>query len=104
MSDEDPFRYCVYCEADCYEDETQHAEDCPTNTGVFPVRRQDLAPHCPECGWNAGMLCMDCEQPLEIGDFYMHREVVAGDGESMATAPVYEVICVGCMAQEATAS
>lgn len=98
----DAFRFCVYCEADCYVDEPEHAVDCPSSTRVFPVREKDLMP-CVNCGHHLhGMRCMDCEAELSVGDHYMHREVDHGDPllPGIECAPVFEVICVGCAAKE----
>ena len=106
MSD-DPFRYCVFCNADCYVDEAEHADDCPSVTRVWPVREEDMGPKCSHCGERAfgPMHCMDCGASLNVGDHYMHREVDPGDPllPGIEGAPVYEVICVGCAAKEALA-
>lgn len=105
MSD-DPFRYCVYCNADCYEDEPQHADDCPKNTGVYPVDQHALKPFCPHCGESMGgpPCCMDCGEVIPVGSHYVHREAQAGDPSlpGVAGAPVYELLCLGCAAKEAT--
>jgi hypothetical protein len=104
--EEDPFRYCVYCKADCYADEPEHAEDCPSTTGVYPVREGDFGPKCIHCGKGAHgpMCCAECEAELGLGDHYMHREVDPGDPDDpnpFTGAPTYEVICMGCAAKEA---
>lgn len=112
---EDPYRFCVYCRADFKPDDVEipgfqpeHASDCPFVTGVYPVLERDLGPKCVHCGRGAfgGMQCMDCDQPLELGDHYMYRTVDEGDPSlpPMEGAPVYEVICVGCAAKEALTS
>lgn len=106
--DDDPYRFCVYCEADCKVDEPEHAADCPSSTGVFPVREQDFGPKCAHCGeraFGASMRCGDCGAELKVGDFYMHRELDPGDplDPGMGGAAIYEVICVGCAASEALA-
>lgn len=114
MPEIDPYRFCGYCRADCKpngideDPDVEHAIDCPSNTGVYPVTEQDFGPKCHHCGKGAfaGPVCMDCKQPLELGDHYMHREIVAADPDAAhpwAGAPVYEVICVGCKAKEALA-
>lgn len=98
---EDPFRYCVYCRADCYEPEPEHSAACPSSTGVFPVRERDVL--CPGCKkTHIGMRCGDCEAEFQVGDHYTHRKIgeapsLMGDGD----APVYEIVCLGCAAQEA---
>ena len=102
----DPFRFCVYCAADCYADEPDHAPTCPSVTGVYPVRPEDLGPKCNHCGERAlGMTCMDCGDELKVGDHYMHRVVEEGDPllPGIEGAEVREVICVGCKAKEALA-
>jgi hypothetical protein len=105
--DEDPYRFCVFCNADCYEDDAEHAADCPSVTGVFPVREQDFGPTCVHCGKGAfgGMRCSDCGAALRLGDHYMHREVEPGDPSvpGIAGASVQMVICVGCAAKDAFA-
>lgn len=101
---DDPFRWCIYCHTDCRVDEPEHADDCPSVTNVWPVRKQDLQPECSACGHLEGMLCGDCHQPFEVGDFYMHREMAGpsidfGFGP-LAEARVYEIICIGCAAHD----
>jgi predicted RNA-binding Zn-ribbon protein involved in translation (DUF1610 family) len=96
------FRYCIYCGVDCYPDgevdvwathEVEHADDCPSTTGVFPVREEDAGPPCPHCGEriDGEMLCSDCDQPLRVGDHYTHRAL--GDNGGL-------VICLGCSARD----
>ena len=102
----DPFRFCIYCEADCYEEDPGHADDCPSTTGVFPVREEDAGPQCPHCGEriDGEMHCADCDQPLRVGDHYTHRHIGRGGLPGMAEADVYEIICLGCAALAAVAS
>ena len=108
MSDLNPefeakYRYCIYCGVDCYPDgevdiwapvdeAVEHADGCPSTTGVFPVREKDAGPSCPHCGERpyGEMLCADCHQPLRVGDLYTHRAF--GDGGL--------VICLGCSARD----
>lgn len=105
-SDDDPFRWCVYCDADCRVDEPDHADDCPFSTGVFPITERDVCDNpCPHCSCGGGMTCMDCGEPFKLGDFYTHRVVTDGDrigriipSELIEDAPVGEVICLGCAA------
>jgi hypothetical protein len=102
----EPFRWCVYCGADCHEDDPQHAADCPSNTGVFVVRDEDCGPACVHCGRRAhgdGIRCTSCGTDLAVGDRYMHREVEPGDpgGLGVEAASINEVICVGCAAADA---
>lgn len=100
----EPFRWCVFCDADCEVDEPDHADDCPSTTGVYPVREQDVL--CPGCKQtHMGMRCVECEAEFEVGDHYTHRHV--GDGTmapGLPEAPIYEVICIGCAANEAMAN
>lgn len=103
---DDPFRYCVYCDADTYIEDSNvvdHAEDCPSSTGVFPVRDEDLGEKCPCCGYQHGLMCGRCETPLAVDDRYMLVEVAEGITGLVgpAGASVQELVCVGCAAQAA---
>ena len=97
----EPFRWCVYCDADCYMPEPEHAEGCPSSTGVFPVREDDVLCHgCKKT--YLGMRCSDCETEFKVGEHYTHRQV--GEAPSLMggeDCPVYELVCLGCAAQEA---
>jgi hypothetical protein len=84
-------RPCVYCGAEYDGGDFDHAEDCPTNTRLFLVRDQDVM--CPCC-----KRCVECGDEFEVGDTYTHRKIAEGDGESFDTAPVYEIVCLGCAA------
>jgi hypothetical protein len=101
----DLYRFCVFCGADCHADEPDHAAECPSTTGVFPVREEDFGPKCVHCGKGAfgPMHCMDCGSELGLGDHYMHREIDPGDPllGGAAGASISEIICVGCAAKEA---
>jgi hypothetical protein len=108
MADDDSFRYCIYCAADCYGDEAQHAAVCPSTTGVYPVDEHALKPFCPHCGESmfGPPCCMDCGDVIPVGSHYYHREVDPSDPDEsnpMVGAPVYEVICLGCAAKGAIA-
>ena len=97
VSDDDRFRYCVWCKVDCYEDEPEHADDCPQTTGLRPVREEDLGPTCAHCGKPSlgGIRCMDCGEEIKVGEFYVLRNV--DDRDEVGGNPfVGEVICVGC--------
>jgi hypothetical protein len=89
---DDKWRWCVYCKADCWPEveNQEHADDCPTVTGRYPVE--------PNGGPSA---CCRCEVELKVGGFYRHicvRE--AGDtGDELADAPVYETVCEDCAMQ-----
>ena len=101
-SDEDPFRWCA-CGADCYADEPEHTDECPSVTGVYPVTEQDLGIRGPNDPYAHGMRCMDCEADFKVGDHYTHREVEASNPllPGIEGAAVYEVVCLGCAALEA---
>lgn len=98
MADDDPFRYCIYCNADCYESEPEHAADCPSVTDVFPFTEKDTLCRCgrplPD---DQRMVCMDCKATFEPGDHYTHRWVGEAD-MGFGSHPVGEVICLGCAA------
>lgn len=102
MRDREPLRWCVYCDADCDADEPEHAEDCPSRTGVFTVDAAMIGPECPHCGERAGHppICTDCAATLNVGDRYMLREIEPGDQlvPGVEGASVNEVVCVGCAA------
>lgn len=102
----DPFRWCVYCHADCRLPDPPHADDCPAVTGVHVVSGDMLGPICAYCGERAGEppVCTDCGAVLNVGDRYMLREVAPGDpfGFGIEAASVSEVICVGCKALDTT--
>jgi hypothetical protein len=100
---DDPFRFCVYCAADCYEDEPEHTSDCPSVTGLYPVRAADLGSPCVHCGQpSLGMQCWICHEPFEVGDFYV---LVGGEPKPENAVPGIEgayfggtVTCIGCAA------
>ena len=81
--EDDPYRWCIYCGADCDLIEPCHRDDCPIQTGVFPVYARDLENH--------GFICMDCGYEFKEGDFYVVRE---------AQHNIVEGICLGCGALE----
>lgn len=87
-------RWCVYCRADCWVDEPEHALDCPSSTGVYPVRAEDVK-YC-----DGAMLCGQCSAELAVGDTY-HHSLLSDEDES--GPPVYLVVCAGCAAHEALA-
>lgn len=99
MADRDPFRYCVYCGADCYvewydggapeyADEIAHEPDCATVIGLYPVTPAVLGMRGPDDPYAHGMVCMDCGVEFKVGDVYAHRPTDQRD--------VFEVVCVGC--------
>jgi hypothetical protein len=80
---------CVFCGAECVAGEWYHAAECPSVTGLFPVREGDLKPY--------GMVCCECEGPFVVGDFYVHRTIDPGsEQEGLAGAAVVDVVCIGC--------
>lgn len=84
-------RYCVYCQADCWPEpeNRQHAGDCPTQTGVYPILEQDRNP------WGNFGDCGGCHTPFTLGDLY----VLADVRTETITGPAPEhgyVRCLGC--------
>lgn len=84
----EPYRWCIYCGADCEDEEAVHANDCPSNTGLYPVTPQELGMRGPRDPYAYGMRCMDCGSEFKLGDLYAHRPTEQTD--------VFEVVCVGC--------
>jgi hypothetical protein len=85
----DPFRWCVYCEADCYEDDPRHDDDCPSLTGLYPIDGAEFWPHGP-------VACIECGEPFAPGDHYVLRDVESG---LITPRPaIGEVTCLGCAA------
>lgn len=101
----EPFRWCVYCDADCDLPEPPHEDDCPQVTGIYPVRDEDCGPPCAHCGKRSFDVptCSTCGTALEVGDRYMLRELDPGDPllPGVEGASVSELICVGCAASDA---
>lgn len=78
------FDTCIYCEAPgCETGNVEHKPDCPSITGVFPVRLQDMWPGGPA-------RCAHCETILWPGDSYSHIQLEGG------SIPVAEIACTGC--------
>lgn len=98
MTDSDPFRFCVFCGADCHIENVEHSAECPSVTGVYPVR---VEKHCPSCTCDGTIFCCRCDAELKIGDHYMLHELEPGDASipGIEGASVSEVICVGCAGQ-----
>ena len=99
MSDEleDRYRWCVFCGADCWvsPEFQSHADDCPSVTGVFPVRGEELGGLCESCGEpSRSMGCCRCDHTFSLGEHY-HRLRIPDTDDSM---PGYEVVCAGCAA------
>jgi hypothetical protein len=76
---------CVFCSRFVMQG-AEHADDCPSNTGLYPVLQQDLEPH--------GFGCTACGHQFELGEFYTHRPT----GESGDGTPVVSVVCMDCAA------
>lgn len=84
----DPFRWCIYCGSDCEEGETDHAPDCPSNTGLYPVSAQDLGMRGPRDPYAHGLCCAECGSELRVGDYRTHQRTERDD--------VFVTVCVGC--------
>jgi hypothetical protein len=88
---DDLYRFCIWCGCDCIDYdtiETPHLPTCPSRTGLYPVEQRDIEAH--------GMVCMDCNEPFAVGDFYVMRET--------EDRLIFEVVCVGCGALAAVAN
>lgn len=83
---------CVYCAATGCEDGTaEHARNCPSVTGVYPVDEDDL---------RMEMCCMRCGDEFQEGDSYAlltgeerHLDMVPPGVEK---ANVYLTVCLSC--------
>jgi hypothetical protein len=104
----EPFRWCVYCDVDCDVEKPEHTAECPTNTGLYPVRERDLGPVCEHCGKpSLGMSCWICGEVFVVGDFYV---LVDGEAKPAHQVPGIEgaffagvCTCVGCAATKVAA-
>ncbi len=94
------FGACIYCGASgCESDTAEHATDCPSSTGVFPVDENTLGPRCPHCSeMTNSMQCADCGTDLAMGESYMLREIEPADPglPGVEGASVSMVVCLGC--------
>lgn len=90
----DQFRWCVYCQADCWPEpeNQQHMPDCPTSTGLYPVLPQDINP------WGDYGGCTACHTPFQLGDRYV---LANPDTEQVDGSTSGFVLCVGCGATAA---
>lgn len=92
---------CVYCGRDVMPPTSaSHADDCPSNTGLYPVRLEDVQKRCL-CGEHVcdiGLRCGECSGELKVGDHYAHLPI-PGHG-----AWIGEIVCLMCAAtmKEAT--
>ena len=85
MSDPD-YRYCKYCGTDCDDFpglKPDHSQECPFETGLFPVSAQDMRDQ---------LQCMDCDVPFKPGDYWVQ---VREDQD------VAQIVCIGCGMLEA---
>jgi hypothetical protein len=100
---EDPYRWCIHCRADCYENNAVHSADCPSTTGVFPITKKD-ATTCRHCGASeVDTSCHTCGAQFVVGDHY-----VLVNGEVPSGVPGIEgayfagtATCLGCAALRA---
>ena len=89
----DPLQFCIYCGADCYQDDPPHTDGCPQRTGVYPVDQDMLDPP------RGPAQCCRCDHEFTAGDFYHHLKT----GENGLGIPIYEIVCAGCAAHDALA-
>lgn len=87
---------CVYCGQDVMPPmNLPHAEDCPSNTGIYPVRPEDVACRCP-CGavsHDAGLVCGQCQSVLDVGDHFAHQSIEGNDTAKL-------IVCLTCAATD----
>jgi hypothetical protein len=100
------FDHCAYCGAEgCEAGTAVHTDDCPSETGVFPVSMELSGPGapCEKCGHISREInpsvCSRCPHKFQMGELYHHIQI--GDAEGI---PIYEPVCAGCAAQEAVLS
>lgn len=100
---------CVYCNQDVMPPiSADHADDCPSNTGIFPVLERDVKCKCP-CGQvshEGGLMCGICQAELKVGDSYAHQAISPGDPHlgRIAGAAVGLIVCLFCAATDAQSS
>jgi hypothetical protein len=91
------FIHCIYCGVACDQDEVTHEQDCPSVTGIYPIREEDLGHACVHCHeMTPGMTCPKCDTPFKVGDFYCHQ--------TLEDAPddVKIIVCLTCAALSPT--
>jgi hypothetical protein len=96
---------CVFCGVECVTSDVEHLPSCPSVTGLYPVRLEDLGPTCTHCGQpSIGMICPVCREPFQVGDMYV---LVGGDPKPEDQADGIEnayyagtITCIGCAAQD----
>lgn len=101
-TEDDPFRFCVHCGADCYDPDSEHAAACPQATGVYTVTAKETQP-CPHCGKPTMVACCyDCGCELLPGASYMRVPWEDDMAPALPGTPppmsVSTVVCVGCAA------
>lgn len=113
MRDREPFRWCVYCDADVQRptdepgvfDADPHRPDCPSVTGLWPITPKSCGEPCEHCGKRPSPGKCGCGHVFQVGDVYC---LVAVDDEDDAhgvvpaamfgAVRVYERVCVSCAA------
>jgi hypothetical protein len=86
---------CIYCGAPWpYPEPIEHATNCPSITGLFPVLDSDLGHKVEcECGrvnrWPGGFGCVACGHQFAIGEFYVHRSI----SDNLSA-----IVCLSCEA------
>lgn len=86
---DEKWRWCVYCNADCWPEVPPHAKDCPLVTGLYPVD-EDMLTNEVRCG---------CGYVFQHGDLYVETEVTKIGPDTHCV-----VACIGCGAEEAGGS
>jgi hypothetical protein len=86
---EERYRWCVYCGADCWPDveHQEHADDCPTVTGRHPIVGDPGLPD-DHPAKDAPIRCARC--PKLLTDHYRTVQIEGG------STPVYECVCDNC--------
>lgn len=97
--------HCGWCGADgCEAGTAVHADDCPSQTGLYPVEEHAYGPPCERCGHVTKELvpykCGRCEHEFGLGETYHHIQI--GESDMLGRGlPIYESVCAGCAAEEA---
>lgn len=112
--DEDRFRWCIHCKADCWVDpeDQEHAAGCPFSTGLWPVETDAALEVARWVRWESDApadvkaqadealarepVCDECHTPFRPGEVYMLRSIESGEVENRPLAGV--MICIGCAA------
>jgi hypothetical protein len=77
-----------------------HDQDCPSNTGIYPVQIEDVTCKCPcgEVSHEGGLRCGECSVELKVGDFYSHLRIREHEGW------IGLIVCLFCAATKKKAS